>query len=75
MLIAMAAIAMSQMVALITAPTITNYRSFFWLSIACMATWYLNGSAESNGIRTLPDTATAKESLREQSSVSINPLD
>ena len=73
MLIAMAAIAMSQMVALITAPTITNYRSFFWLSIACMATWYLNGSAESNGIRTLPDTATAKESLREQSSRVYQP--
>jgi hypothetical protein len=73
MLITMAAIVISQMVALITAPTITNYRSFFWLSIACLSTWYLNGSAEPNGVRTISETDAAEESLRGQSPHGYQP--
>jgi hypothetical protein len=38
LLITFAAIVIAQMLALVSAPPITNYRDFLWLSVACLST-------------------------------------
>jgi hypothetical protein len=50
MLTILAAITLAQLVALVTAPPITNYRAFLWLTIACLATWFVDKRGEMRGI-------------------------
>jgi hypothetical protein len=38
----LAAVSLAQMIALTTAPPIANYNAFFWLTIACLSSWFVN---------------------------------
>jgi hypothetical protein len=45
-LIIIAAVVLAQMVALTTAPPITNYNAFLWFTIACLSSWFINRNGE-----------------------------
>jgi hypothetical protein len=45
-LVALAAVTLAQMAALTSAPPITNYRDFLWLTVACLATWFSASDTE-----------------------------